>query len=140
MNRTTLPYFLALTCLTAGLAQAQSDREQILKVEEQFRVAKLKNDIATLKLIVADDYCGINQYGAKRDKAQLIDLWTAFPIKSLTTDSAEVKITGDTAIVTGTQTEVNGMGTEHMFYMRVYVRSAGAWKLLAVMQSIPQAT
>ena len=91
-------------------------------------------------LIVADDYCGINQYGAKRDKAQLIELWTSFPIRSLTTESAEVRITGDTALVTGTQTEVNGMGTEHMAYMRVYVKSAGPWKLLAAMQSIPRAT
>jgi uncharacterized protein DUF4440 len=48
----------------------------------------------------------------------------------------DVRITGDTAVVTGTQTEVNGMGTEHMVYMRVYVRSAGAWKLLANMQCI----
>lgn len=134
MQRTILT--LTMTCLTIGLAQPQSDRDLILKAEEQFRVAKLKNDTATLGSIVAEDYYGVNQYGAKRDKKQLLELFSNFPIQSLTTDSVDVRITGDTAVVTGTQTEVNGMGTEHMVYMRVYVRSAGAWKLLANMQFI----
>src|SRR5215467_8693622 len=80
MKRTILT--LAMACLTIGLAQAQSDRDQILKAEEQFRVAKLKNDTATLGRIVADDYNGINQYGARRDKAQLLELFSNFPIKS----------------------------------------------------------
>jgi hypothetical protein len=128
---------VTLGCLAAGLAPAQTDRDEILKVDNQFRVAKLKNDVATLGLILADNVYSINQYGAARNKAQLLELWTTFTIQKLTTDSAEVRVTGDTAIVTGAQTEVNAMGTERMTYMRVYIRTGGSWKLLAVMQFIP---
>src|SRR5215472_3684532 len=98
---------LALASLAGSRAQAQTDRDQILNVEEQFRVAKLKNDTATLGRVLADDCQSINQYGAKRDKAQVIELWTTFTIQKLTTESADVRITGDTAVVTGKQTEIN---------------------------------
>src|SRR5438874_909347 len=95
MQRTILTLTAALACLSLSQAQPKSDREQILLVEEQFRVAKLKNDTATLDRIVADDFLSINQYGAKRDKARLIELWTSFPIQSLVIGSSDVRITGD---------------------------------------------
>jgi hypothetical protein len=45
-----------------------------------------------------------------------------------------VKITGDTAVVTGLQTEHNGGGIDRMLYLRVYVRAGATWQLLAAMQ------
>jgi hypothetical protein len=105
-----------------------------MKVDEQFRLAKLHRDTGTLAAILAEDFREINQNGNTRNKTQTISLWTSFQIDLLTTDSADVKITGDTAVVRGTQTEHNGTGVDRMLYMRVYLRGASGWQLLAAVQ------
>ena len=43
----------------------------------------LKNDTRALERLVADEYYGVNQWGAKRDKAQLIELFRSFQTDSL---------------------------------------------------------
>ena len=108
--------------------------EDVMKVDEQFRLAKLQRDTGTLQRILAENFYETNQNGNSRNKAQTIDLWTTFTIDSLTTDSADVKISGDTAIVTGSQTEHNAAGVDRMLYMRVYARAVSGWQLLAAMQ------
>jgi hypothetical protein len=105
-----------------------------MKVDEAFRIAKLKNDTAALDRLLAENFYETNQNGNSRNKAKTIELWAAFPIQSLTTDTSEVRLTGDTAVVTGSQTEVNGAGTDRMLFMRVYRNGASGWQLLAAMQ------
>jgi hypothetical protein len=58
-------------------------------------------------------------------------LWRTFSISSLTTDTHRVRFAGDTAMVTGTQTED---GTERMLFTRVYVKGSTGWQLLSSMQ------
>jgi hypothetical protein len=123
-----------ISCVPAS-GRPTADADQIMKVEEQFRLAKLNRDTRALDLILAEKFYETNQNGNSRNKAQTIELWTSFPIDSLTTDSADVKITGDTAVVTGSQTEHNGSGVDRMLCMRVYVRAGSTWQLLAAMQS-----
>ena len=92
--------------------------------------ARSERDTRILGLILAENFYETNQ----NVKAQTIELWTSFAIYSLTTDSADVKITGDTAVVTGSQTEHNATGVDRMLYMRVYIRAGSTWQLLAAMQ------
>jgi hypothetical protein len=122
----------AILCLL-GNAQHPMAAE-VMKVDEQFRLAKLHNDTGALGLILADNFFETNQNGNSRDKAQTIELWRSFPIDSLTTDSANVRITGDTAVVSGSQTEHNSAGVDHMLYTRVYVRAGVGWQLVSAMQ------
>jgi len=110
--------------------------DAVMKVDEEFRIAKLKRDTAALSRILADDYHGTNQYGHVRNKTECIELFRDFEIASLTTDAYQVRITGDTAVVSGKQTEVNGAGVERMLFTRVYVRVSGAWQLLSSTQSL----
>jgi hypothetical protein len=123
----------ATMCLTAN-GQRSAAADEVMKVDEQFRMAKLNRDTGTLGLILAENFHETNQNGNGRNKQQTIELWTSFPIESLTTDSADVKITGDTAVVTGSQTERNGGGVDRMLYMRVYIRDGSRWQLLSAMQ------
>lgn len=118
---------IALT-LSAALAQSQND---VLKADESYRLAKLNADTAALDRILAPAFNETNQNGNSRNKAQTIDLWKTFRIDTLTTDSAEVRISGDTAQVLGRQTE---NGAEHMLFTRVYIRGGAGWQLLASMQ------
>jgi hypothetical protein len=101
-----------------------------MKVDEAYRVAKLTRDLPVLERILADGFNETNQNGNSRDKMQTINLWRSMIIPSLTTDSFQVRITGSTAMVMGTQTE----GTERMLFTRVYVMDPAGWQLLSSMQ------
>ena len=104
----------------------------VMKVDEEFRRAKLANDPAALERILNDDYEGTNQNGNTRNKQQFLELWSNFPITSLTTDDASVSFSEDKKIatVTGHMTEVNATGTDRMRFKRVYVRAAtDRWRL-----------
>lgn len=119
----------------AAAAQAGNDVEaQIMKVDEDFRMAKLKNDTAALDRVLADNFLETNQNGNTRNKAEIIELFKVFKIMSLTTDDSQVRITGDTAVVTGSQTEQNFGGQDRMLFMRVYVNVGQGWQLVASMQ------
>jgi len=118
----------------ASVGAAISATEAVMKVDEAFRIAKLKNDTAALSRLLAENFYETNQNGNSRNKAKTIELWASFPIESLTTDTSEVRITGDTAVVTGSQTEVNGGGTDRMLFMRIYGKGPGGWQLLSAMQ------
>jgi hypothetical protein len=112
-------------------AAPQADREQVLKADEAYRVAKLTRDQAALDRILAPDFKGVNQGGVVRDKAGILALWTWFSVDSLTTDSADVRLAGDTATVIGSMTE---NGSDKLLFTRVYVKRAGAWQLLTSAQ------
>ena len=133
MKLALLATLASVIACVAVLGQHSADADQVMQVDEQFRLAKLNRDTRVLGFILADNFYETNQNGNSRNKAQTIELWTSFPIDSLTTDSADVKITGNTAVVTGSQTERNA-GVDHMLYMRVYVRAGSTWQLLAAMQ------
>lgn len=104
-----------------------------MKVDEQFRVAKLKNDTAALARILHENCYETNQNGNSRDKAQLIELFTDFRTDSLTTHVSDLRITGDTAVVSGTQTEVNPSGVYTALFMHVYLKCSNGWQLLSSM-------
>jgi len=73
--------------------------------------ARSERDTCTVGLILAENFYETTQNGTSRSKTQTGELWTSVPIDSLTTESAEVKITGDTAVLAGAQTEYNGTGS-----------------------------
>ena len=133
--------FFAAVCVPPAFCQARpvspAEEAEVLKVEDAFRLAKLQNDTAALSEIVADEYSGVNQYGHRRDKAEVIELFRTFKISSLTRAEADVRIAGDVAIVVGSQTEVNPAGKERLMFTRVYVRRDGRWRLLSSTQLIP---
>jgi limonene-1,2-epoxide hydrolase len=114
--------------VSSAVPSIESD---VMKADEDFRLAKLNRDTKALDRILADGYFGTNQSGTSRDKAEMIELWRTFSISSLTTDTHRVRFAGDTAMVTGTQTED---GTERMLFTRVYVKGSTGWQLLSSMQ------
>jgi hypothetical protein len=117
----------------AGEAPARSDEQAVRAVENQFRMAKLKNDVALLDRIVAPEYLGINQNGNQRDKAQLLKLFADFPMSTIAVASTRVIIAGDTALVTGAQDE-RVCNPDHLLFSRVYLKRDGQWRLLSNVQ------
>jgi hypothetical protein len=105
--------------------------QQIVEIEEAYRMAKLANDVRALDRILSPDFFGTNQNGNSRNKREALELFASFPIESLVVERAVLRFTGETVVVTGEQTEVNGTGTDRMLFTRVYVRSGGTWQLLS---------
>jgi hypothetical protein len=135
---------IGLFVATSLFAHAQSiaaptkalgpEQLQVFAVEEQFRLARLRNDVKALDRLLADDYSGTNQNGKTRNKAELLELYKQFKTKSLVTSKPQILVHGDTAVVSGFQTEIllEPPSTPTRFrFVRVYIRQAGNWKLLA---------
>lgn len=129
MRCVSLALFLA--CSLAAQSAPPTVAEEIMKVDEVYRVAKLNGDVDTLNLILADGFNETNQNGNSRNKPETIELWKNFRIASLTTDTHEVRVNGSTAMVIGTQTE---NGKERMLFTRVYAKNSNVWQLFASMQ------
>jgi ketosteroid isomerase-like protein len=110
-----------------------SEQLQVLNVEEQFRLARLMNDVKALDRLLSDDYAGTNQNGKARTKAEVEDLYKQFKTKSMVTVKSQVIVHGDTAVVSGFQTEVvaDSPTPSRCRFTRVYVKQEGRWRLLA---------
>jgi beta-lactamase regulating signal transducer with metallopeptidase domain len=119
--------------------QAQSrtlggDEAAVMAVDEEYRLAKLHNDLGALDAVMHDDFVETNQNGHTYTKKAAIDEWRVFTIQSLTTDQADVRVVGNTAVVSGRQTERNGGGIDRMLFTRIYVKAGDKWQLLESMQ------
>jgi hypothetical protein len=128
-------------CASFTFAQVEpppfSQGAEVLKVEDAFRVAKLQNNIEALSQILADEYVGVNQYGSRRNKAEVLELFRDFKVSTLSRAEADVHLAGDIAIVVGSQREVNPAGKEQLIFTRVYIKRGGRWQLLSSTQLIP---
>ena len=108
--------------------------EELLKIEEEFAAAILKNDVENLGRLVADDWIIIDPNGEIVDRTRFFEV-----IKSgaLTHDMMEsedlrIRVYGDSAVVTGvTRTKGKFMGQEFSTQERatdVFVKSDGRWR------------
>ena len=128
----TLVIGFVATAELRGQAALDATGQAVMQVDEQFRIAKLNKDTAALGRILAENFYEMNQNGNGRNKEQFIELFKTFPISTLTTDSYQVRVTGDTASVTGSQTE---NGIDRMLFLRVYVKGSNGWQLSSSMQA-----
>ena len=124
-----------------GSAWAQSDEEQLKKLETDRAAAIVKGDVATLEKQTSDDYSLINMNGQMSGKAQMV---TAFKTgqSKLTSDELsdmKVRVYGSTAVITG-KADVKGMlggkdATGQIMFTRVYVKKGGQWQSVAFQQT-----
>jgi ketosteroid isomerase-like protein len=124
---------VVLLTLVAVPAFPQSESDTVVRADEAWQQAKRDGDVPTMERLLADDFYEMNQNGNGYTKAAALDLWRNFRVGSLTTESRQVRVIGDTASVTGTQTEFNG-GVDRMLFLRVYIRRGSEWRLLSSMQ------
>lgn len=135
-NRSSVPVFSRVASDRSPAAGRFTFNAQsaVLRVDEQFRLAKLGNDVRTMDGLLSEEFVETNQNGSSRDKSESLELWTTFTITSLVTERATIRLAGDFATIAGQQTEVSASGTDRMLFTRVYVRSGATWKLLSSTQ------
>ena len=118
--------------------ERHESRREIDQLEEAWRNAVLRADIATMNSLLAEDYMAITPNGTLQTKEQaLANLRSgATHIASLEISDRRVRFYGTTALVTS-QADVKGTNAMGDFsgtyrYTRVYVRNAqGKWKIVS---------
>jgi len=123
------------------IEQARADtsfaEQSLMKMELDWAQAGIKNDIAAVEKIVADDWVGIDSEGNAMTKAEAI---AAMKSGSTTIQSYEfgpmkVRVFGNTAVVTGSDTEKStykGKESSGKYvWTDVYVMRDGHWQAVA---------
>ena len=113
-------------------------RHEIDQLEEIWRTALLKADVASLNALLADDYMGITASGTLQSKDDLLAGFRSGKVRFTVLDLSDRKIRfyGPTALVTS-RAEIKGTTTQGAIsgsyrYTRVYVRDpSGAWKIVS---------
>jgi len=136
VKRLLVPTLFGLLVVSPGAAQTPSATEQeVLKLEQALDDAFLKKDRAALERLLADDYVYIHSNGTMTNRTEEIaqtmsaDVkWTGSKLSNL-----KVRIYGDTAVVTGTQTltgSAKGYVSGPRLITDLWARRNGRWQTI----------
>jgi len=108
--------------------------EELLKLEEQFAEAIIKNDPGAIERLVADEWIIINADGGIIDKERFLEVIGSGTLthEMMESDNMRVRIYGDSAVVTAlTRTKGKFMGQEFSTHERAtdfFVRLNRQWR------------
>jgi len=126
---------------TASNSEVSGLQALIKKMENDRIQAGVHKDVESIAAVTAEEYVNIDFNGKLRNKAETLERIRSSEIqlKANTLDEIEVRIYGNTAIVTGLATP-NGtldgkdFGTP-IRYSRVYVRKDTGWQVVLFQQT-----
>jgi ketosteroid isomerase-like protein len=130
---------LAVTAVPGHSKNRKNSVEQILiQMEHDWSDADLRKDATVLKRILADDWIGIDFEGTVLNKEQaLAGLVSDFAgsLESTMLRDMKVRVYGNTAVVTGTDTETgdyHGQDSSGRYqWTDVFVRRGGRWQAVS---------
>jgi hypothetical protein len=112
--------------------------QEVLEVENERIQALLQKDFTTLERIMAEEYLHVESNGTIRTKAQFLAALKAgeFAFDSFDIEENSIRTYGGTAIVIGRysnriRTGGKTLPTKRARHLRVYVKRAGYWQLVA---------
>jgi ketosteroid isomerase-like protein len=119
-------------------AQKHENRHEIERIEEAWRSAVLKANVAAIETLLGDDYMGITATGTIETKEKaLTNIRTGVThFTSIELSERKLRFYGTTALVTS-RAEVAGTSASRDFsgsyrYTHVYARDAqGKWKIVS---------
>ena len=111
-------------------------KHEVQVLEEQWRVAQLAGDTATMDKMLSDDYIGISMTGEVDTKAQQLRRVTdrRLMLTKIELSDMKVKLVGEIAIVTSraeVEGTIDGKSVVGMYrYTRIYQHlPTGKWKI-----------
>jgi ketosteroid isomerase-like protein len=156
MRQALLLSILIISTSPLSFGQAASKAEgrsktvqEVKRALRQIEEASLRMDKASLERLLADDFTFANAAGVASTKRQHIEAFdpARFRLESVVTDEEEVRVYGDTAVVTSSgerKAQVEGRDVGGRFRsLLVLVKRGGRWQLAAqqdtrVAQTRPQ--
>ncbi|MBD9500307.1 nuclear transport factor 2 family protein [Pseudomonas sp. PDM17] len=132
---------IGLALLVAGslatTARASSDEEQILTLEQQWVDASAQGDSAFIRQLLDDGFVNINVQGLVRDKNTVLSARPLPPGASQRLSGLTVRLHGDTAVVTGTNTVRMDLTASPVAvaYTDVYRKRRGQWHAISAQET-----
>jgi hypothetical protein len=121
----------------APAASSENVAEVLTKIENDWIEAALKHDAATVERILADEFVAIGPSGKTSTKAQIVDLTKpgGYTAEALSINNVNVRVFGDAAVVTYTQSEKSqNQGRDlsgRSVWTDVFVKRNGRWQIVA---------
>jgi ketosteroid isomerase-like protein len=110
--------------------------KDVLAAEEARRTALIQDDHQALEQLLADDLVYVHTSGLIHTKAQYVDYArTVVTYLNVERGDLQVRVHGDTAIMTGTQVNTMKKRSEDNtvrgegFVTQVWVRGSGGWRI-----------
>lgn len=132
-----VPPVPAVAAATEATAQTRADRAAVAQVEQDWLAALRDDDRAALGRILADDFTDITVHGEVRHKAAAVAHRTA-PGTDQRVHDLQVRVYGDTAVATGTNTvhsRAQGWSVDVAF-TDVFVRRHGHWQAVSAQETL----
>jgi ketosteroid isomerase-like protein len=122
--------------MTQPFGDPARDELELTQLVKDLNEAVVKADLAVLERALHEDYVHNRPNGVVEDRAQYLENRKARRVdfESLVPDEMEVRVYGDTAIVTGRSTakgkDQHGKMDEQRRWTRVLVRRDGRWQFV----------
>jgi ketosteroid isomerase-like protein len=122
---------------TSTASPSENVEQALTQMEREWGDAFVKRDTASLERIMANDWAGISWDGKTYTKAQTIAEVKSgtTTVESTTMEPLKVRVFGDTAVVTGGDTEKSkyqGKDTSGRYlWTDVFVKRNGRWQAVA---------
>jgi ketosteroid isomerase-like protein len=125
---------LSMVPAVAQDLRGQSDQDILMQLERRWDAAFLKNDVAFVQSVLAEEFIAVYDDGSRGDRARELKLVAEFnqQIDSSTLDDFHVKIYGDTAVVGFTRKLAGPSKGQRLEltlrYLDVFVMRDGRWQ------------
>ena len=138
MSKSALSGFVlaVLAAFAPGFATADT-WDDIERIEQQRGQAILSADMPALYAIYADEFFYNRAVGDSLTKSDYLPLFASGEVKVIRAvrEGTDIRMYGDTAVVTGTQrvnVTIRGENRNlHLRYLNVWVKRGGSWQLVA---------
>jgi ketosteroid isomerase-like protein len=107
MTKSMFSVFFGLMFLTSAVwGQEVSSELEVMAVMDKYAKASIAKDVTFIQSVLAEDYSYLNPSGGKESRADLIKFiepektTPTFEVKDFRSENVEVRIYGNTAIVT----------------------------------------
>ncbi len=118
----------------ASQSQSGSDTDtaQTLRgIEQTWLNAEKDHDPASFEKLVTDDWIALTPDGKRQTKAERSTKIKNSHVGAASLGPMDVRVFGDTAVVTGTVVETDKNVTHHYAWTDVFVRRGGKWLAVA---------
>jgi ketosteroid isomerase-like protein len=135
-----MPLLIAAALLAAPPPRPAAADARLRAVEHEWITAAVHRDRATLDRLLADNFIDISYRGQRRTKADVLDAQAAPPGSRQTLSDLQVRVYGETGIVTGVNTvSIGKQAPVRIRFTDVFVRAGNGWRAVSAQETIERA-
>jgi len=119
-------------CAATWAAESPANTEQaIMKLENDWCVALMKNDVAALNAILADDMTEVAPSGAVGTKSSILTEAKSAKVSLCKNENMNVRVYGDAAVVRGVVAYKDSNSGGDYEFTDTYIKRNGRWQCVA---------